>query len=748
MTDRAEPGTLPAALPRRRWAAFCGVALLLAGWCWLVLRTWSHKNWTAHDFSVWQGYSHLGESLILNLALPYSATPSWSMPGFSMLAAYLFDHQLLSRLAFISVACLTTLLLGWALSRILSSSRGALLAVLLLLLPLRSISLYYYPHCVLPALVLLVAGLLVWEAQSPSLIRSLLVALAIGASLLFRSTLGFFGPFLVIMRTIGKSRRAPQVSGSCWWNACILIIVPYLFLIPWLRLNWRLHQAICPFEYGQANSNIVTGALGLTQTVEGDWTALTDGSLQDIQRPGAVLTWAVRHLARHWMDYGTAYLKRLAFAFWLQPWLFLMAALAVWIQRGREDVKRLASLSAYLLLTHCLVSVQREYFAPLWPLLAILGAAGLSSWRRWDGPPNAAGPRRMALFLMHSFLACVLAWSILVERTISVYAPEQSPSPRSLEAAALAHPDNAWLRWQYGKHKLRSHDNPEAIAQLTAASRLWRTNPGIAMDLAWAQALAGEPGPLLDDGNLARAGQPPIRYEAIALHIKRAVVHLNSGTAAAADQLLAAAWRESHAIVQVREGQTAKGAEAYKRLFDTNRILSNELALTVDCLPPAQAIALLCEAEKVWGIKLPEPWTSVLVALDSQGVGYAMQKKYDAAMRIFNQALHLTTDRAWHSKLYSDRGVAWSLAGRPEEALRDFKKALQADAGNLAAYLSAASAYARLGRRADALALLRQAPPPQAAAVAGESQRLWAELTACRAELTAMAAPKERAAYQ
>ena len=46
--------------------------------------------------------------------------------------------------------------------------------------------------------------------------------------------------------------------------------IPALLLLPWTRLNYVLHKTINPAEHMRSDTNIVSGALGLTVNIEGD----------------------------------------------------------------------------------------------------------------------------------------------------------------------------------------------------------------------------------------------------------------------------------------------------------------------------------------------------------------------------------------------------------------------------------------------------------------------------------------------
>ena len=120
-------------------------------------------------------------------------------------------------------------------------------------------------------LLLLVAGLMTWRSRRPSLVRTLLLSLAIGVSLMYRSPLAFF-PFVLTAFeaiTLYRGRRRAH-----WPHALILCVVPYLFLIPWIRFNWVMKHDVVIFEPHGADNNIAAAALGQSSCIEGEWTSL------------------------------------------------------------------------------------------------------------------------------------------------------------------------------------------------------------------------------------------------------------------------------------------------------------------------------------------------------------------------------------------------------------------------------------------------------------------------------------------
>src|SRR5262249_30183899 len=144
-----------------------------------------------------------------------------------------------------------------------------------------------------------------------------------------------------------------------------------------------------PFENGEAHTNIVTGALGLVRTIEGGYAPLLSHPLAD-DRLTTVLAWAVREIPAHPLRYAAGVAGGLWLAGGLHPRLCAAAAAGARLARARPGWPAYARVAAYFAGVHCLMSVQDNYFEPLWPVLGAL-AAGLAveAARRAGAPAGA-----------------------------------------------------------------------------------------------------------------------------------------------------------------------------------------------------------------------------------------------------------------------------------------------------------------------------------------------------------------------
>ncbi|MBI3554510.1 MAG: tetratricopeptide repeat protein [Elusimicrobia bacterium] len=315
----------------------------------------------------------------------------------------------------------------------------------------RSTELYTATHAIT---FLLVACALVWRAARPSLARSLFLALALGASLLSRSTLALFPPLLVVYERLSRRQR---LKGP-WRHWLLLLIIPYLFIAPWARMNWALFHRFIPFENGGGDLILVTGAMGVVEGSDGDVHTLIDFDLHDPQQ--SLLGWAVREAARHPLRYARAYCARLVFVLRLFPWWLLLALTALWLHRDREDFRQLGLIGSYLIGIHCLLSIADRYFVPLQPILVCLAASiairasprAIPAVERWS--------YRASEWLIKAGLAVTLALALWSEVLALSYTEgvgaRLSSSSDEVEEALRRHPRDRWLQFHRDKALLKS----------------------------------------------------------------------------------------------------------------------------------------------------------------------------------------------------------------------------------------------------------------------------------------------------
>ncbi len=465
-------------------AALAAAAVAYAGW------TWPERMFLGRTPSVGiLEYCAEGEGL-LHRAHPESVSVSHHMPGASILAAWIFTHRppagFGARRAAVAVLAA---LLALALALQLMPPVWAALAVLALAaFPRLWVEGTSYVHLLHSMYLLLIGGLVAWRARSPTVRRSLAVGLGVGCAVLFRSPLAFFPLVLALWEL--AARRLKGRGGLL--HAAALCLPAAAALAPWVSLNRTLHRETIIFEHGEATPNIVTGALGMRHTWDGDWKAqeLLRGAAGN-EGSGSLVRWAAAESLRHPVRTVSAFLARLSYAVSQHPFLALGAALAVWRHRGRPEIRAVAGLAGYFVGLHCVMAVQEGYFRPVWPLGVGLIGAGAAR--------QAAPPSRPATGLLLGALGLALAFAaateVLVVRFEAAARRQDPASPEALDEALLASPGDSWLRFARGRRLLAQGRGAEARVDLELAARargsielrLWRD---------WARALAGDPGPL------------------------------------------------------------------------------------------------------------------------------------------------------------------------------------------------------------------------------------------------------------
>jgi len=440
-------------------------------------------------------YSQHGEALAHGVVSRATAV-SHRLPLATLVSARIHYHVAARDGVLLAVNECLVVLFMFAIGLLLHPYGGPLAAAAVAVLAAPGRDLNLYPDSGYTLLILLTAGLLVWRSRSPSAGRSALLGAAVGATLLWRSPLAFFGPALALYEW-AADRCAFKARARQW---AILCIVPYLFLLPWIAMNWTVHRQLVIFEKGTANSNVVTGALGLVQNIEGDLTTLVDEPI-DTRSTGAVAWWAARQVLRHPLRFARAFALRIAYALDGRWVLVLCAFASFWAFRRRVEHRALAFLAAYFLAIHCLMTVEQRYFWPLWPLLALV-ACSLPAWpRAADRPADRALEVRLSSWVLRGALAFVFALALGADWTVLSFArlarAGKGDALEQLSAALRAHPRDAWLLGERGKERLSRGDDAGAGADFAAAAALEPDSARARLQLARARALLGKPEGLL-----------------------------------------------------------------------------------------------------------------------------------------------------------------------------------------------------------------------------------------------------------
>lgn len=389
--------------------------------------------------------------------------------------------------------------------------------------------------------LLLVAFLMVWRARFPSTRKTALLAAAIGFSLNILSVL-FLLP-LVLAALDWRARRG-RPRPERLRHAALLLLVPYLFLLPWTFATWKTTQRPALLEAGRSDANVIVGALGLVQTVG-------PGSARDLAgmtKGESVLAWAAGEAARHPLRFLAASARRLYYAASLQPLLLTAALLTLWLFRRRPGAAQLGVILLYFLAVHCLMAVEERYFTPLWPLAAAL-AAGLAGFRLKE-PARVPWSGRLA--------ACAfipLAGLVVYAQGLVIAYPSRSADPDAWSRELSRKPD-AWLLGAQGRRLLRAGRPDEAVAALTRSLEFVRQTEQEQL-LSWALIIHdGRAGALFE--RLARELEPEMRTRQILMH---ALSHLRAGRMNAAAESLSRAT----AIQESRSASWAARAPAAAR---------------------------------------------------------------------------------------------------------------------------------------------------------------------------------------
>lgn len=527
------------------------------------------------EISFAYGCAEAGQAL--RHGLPFD-TVSYRMPGSSLLAAWLTWSNPFGWEVYAWFCDLAQSILLAGLAYQLRGAWGAAAALLLfgLFRPQSAIQ-GDYPQRVVCLLALTAAGLLVWSARRPGARRLLALAAACGASLIFRSTLVFFSPLLAA----AAFRELPS-SKSLRRGLLALLIIPFLFLLPWISLNARVHGRFVPLEFGQADLNVVTGALGLVQTVEGNITALLP---QGMDPSSSKLLWAAREALGHPRRALRAFLLRLKFVVLLNPVLFLLAAAGLWLGRGRP-FRWLALLAGSHLFIHCLMSIQENYVLPLWPLLAALGAGLIPersspSWK----PDLGSWPALAALGL-------ALGGAGLTMGTCLAY-PSRAAAPDAWSQAAARSPEDPWILFQIGSRLMEKGQVREALALLRKAAQKRPDLPKHRLYLAWAQAQLGQPLPLMAWRQEQDSGLEASRELELTARIWRAAVlrpHLPRQARAELKAALEAPG--SNVLVRGTHGPAEKEVQGRLKTAEPSWLFGR-LDTALASLPPEKRLPLL-----------------------------------------------------------------------------------------------------------------------------------------------------------
>ncbi|MFH2203649.1 MAG: glycosyltransferase family 39 protein, partial [Elusimicrobiota bacterium] len=291
-------------MARRR---FSPVFLLLAGMVLLRLSAWPSDP----DRSINQQVLAEGEAL--RYGLETGAPMSQTMPGSSLLT--LLRHadappgikRHLPRLL-----AAVVLIMVFGLGTTLHSPACGLLAALTLSVLGGGWFSDNEENVCMALTVLAAAHFAVRRARAPDARGGVLLGLAVGASLMIRSTLWPY-PFVLSAYELvfrrGRTLKTRLQLLLPVWAAVILV------LLPWIGMNYGIHGRFIPFEDSRYDESVVSGALGLVSVVDGGDVFKMAG----ITREDDVLLWAAGEVLRHPLRYTVSCMQRAWHAALLHP---------------------------------------------------------------------------------------------------------------------------------------------------------------------------------------------------------------------------------------------------------------------------------------------------------------------------------------------------------------------------------------------------------------------------------------------
>lgn len=136
------------------------------------------------------------------------------------------------------------------------------------------------------------------------------------------------------------------------------------------------------------------------------------------------------------------------------------------------------------------MSVQNNYFSPLWPLLAALGAGLI--------PEKPSAPPRSSLGAWPALggLCLALGASLLISRVCLNY-PSRASAPNAWDRETSLSPDDPWLLFHAGRRFLVEGQPQEALPLLRKAALKQPDMRNHLLYLAWAHAQLGRPAALM-----------------------------------------------------------------------------------------------------------------------------------------------------------------------------------------------------------------------------------------------------------
>ncbi|OIN99717.1 MAG: hypothetical protein AUJ51_12005 [Elusimicrobia bacterium CG1_02_56_21] len=628
--SRLRPGSLkqPAKNLRRHWLFWVLAALAAgaAGW------QFAHRQ---ANLAQNLDYSDRGEMIIHGVR---ARAVSYSMPLLSLLGAaqrhLAFNPALPARAAEL-LLCLAAFGLG---SRGGGPARGALFALSAAL-----VSLSYKTHETEQALyslaLLLFLNLELLRQSGRGLLISAASGAAAGITLLIRSPLFFFPPL-----ASASGYFYNKTGGKKWLLGSLLFLLcAYLPLAPWARLNHGLFGRLILLEQERPTCNIITGAMGMVYTIEGDARAFAG-----LSRTESVYPWAIKTVLAHPYVYAASVVERIRQVFLMFPYLFLLAGFALFLKRSREK-NFLAFFCGYFILIHCLLSIEERYFYPLKYVLALIAAGGV--WELIKKAGLAAEEEGRDYFTMPLFLLTALLAAYGMS-FVYRYPSSARPGLIALEPEIKKHPSEPWLLKEKGKILLSFDLTAGGLEAVSEACALGKS-PGPCYITAALKA--GKPA--------APPAEPIGYYELLLVKMLRETELGRAADAKKTFKLVRQYWLKERNLIRGIPKKTDK--PVLERIIETNKSLWNtDIYSALFYFPPGARPEIIKRLGRITRITPELERLSAASALADRGIEEAQD--YDMALAYLKEILKSPYLRGFEAK---------GLPARPDALFAALNKA-------------------------------------------------------------------------
>lgn len=316
--------------------------------------------------------------------------------------------------------------------------------------------------------------------------RGAAFGLAAGISFLARATLCWLPPLLAAAELAGLSGRAAKGRLA---GAALALTLPFLLLLPWVRFTSASGRTA--LFNGGAEWNMVTGAMGVVTSFEGDYRALAG-----IPEGENATLWAAKRIVSRPGEYAAGVAKRTAALALEHPFSLAFWLAALLLRLGSAPFRRVNLLLAYFLGLHLAFSYDSRYLEhPLLLANAVSAAALLGYFFPGSENPPEAAPAMYCGALPLAALA-LFCMALLLSH------PGRRPGRDNLAATRSAlesRPDSPWLLARLGRQLLVKGDPAGAWEALGRAMVICPHDHFIRMDAGLAAALrnrrAGRPLP-------------------------------------------------------------------------------------------------------------------------------------------------------------------------------------------------------------------------------------------------------------